>query len=86
MQPDTVTIRSLRNDVAAVIRRVEAGEQLDVTRHGERVARIMPLVETVQPLTVADYRTMARDLVPDLTFLDELREMRADVVRDPYER
>jgi hypothetical protein len=46
----------------------------------------MPLVETVQPLKVADYRTMARDLVPDLTFLDELREMRADTVRDPYER
>lgn len=39
----SVGIRELRDNVSAVIRRVAAGETIDVTDHGHPVARIVPL-------------------------------------------
>ena len=39
----TVTERQLRNDVAAILRRVEAGEHLIVTRNGTPVAELRPV-------------------------------------------
>lgn len=38
-----VTVRELRNDGARVLRRVERGESLVVTRDGEPVVRVVPL-------------------------------------------
>ncbi|MDQ6898490.1 MAG: type II toxin-antitoxin system prevent-host-death family antitoxin [Candidatus Dormibacteraeota bacterium] len=38
----SVGIRELRDNVSALIRRVAAGESIDVTDHGHRVARIVP--------------------------------------------
>lgn len=38
-----VTVRDLRNRSAEVLRRVENGETLTVTRDGEPVARVAPL-------------------------------------------
>lgn len=38
-----VSARDLSNDVSAVLRRVEAGEQLRVTVSGRPVARLVPL-------------------------------------------
>ena len=38
-----VPVRELRNDVSAVLRRVEAGESLRVTVRGRPVAAIVPL-------------------------------------------
>lgn len=40
---DTVASRELRNNTAGVLRRVAAGEQLDITVNGERRARLAPL-------------------------------------------
>ncbi len=37
--------RELRNDVGAVLRRVEAGETLRITVHGRPVAKLSPLTE-----------------------------------------
>jgi len=37
-----VGIRELRDNVSALIRRVAAGETIDVTDHGHPVARIVP--------------------------------------------
>jgi prevent-host-death family protein len=42
----SVGIRELRDTVSAVIRRVVAGEAIDVTDHGHPVARIVPLRTT----------------------------------------
>jgi prevent-host-death family protein len=36
-------IRELRNNLPAVIRRVRAGEGIEVTDHGHPVARIVPI-------------------------------------------
>jgi len=38
-----VPVRDLRNDVSAVLRRVEAGERLRVTVSGRPVAELVPL-------------------------------------------
>lgn len=39
----TVTEHQLRNDGAAILRRVEAGEHLTVTRNGTPVAELRPV-------------------------------------------
>ena len=38
-----VSVRDLRNNGAAVLRRVESGDRLTVTRDGEPVADLVPL-------------------------------------------
>jgi prevent-host-death family protein len=40
-----IPARDLRNDVSAVLRRVEAGERLRVTVSGRPVAELVPLAE-----------------------------------------
>lgn len=40
---ETISVRQLRNDVSAVLRRAEEGEVLIVTVSGRPAARIMPL-------------------------------------------
>lgn len=43
--PDRVGIRELRQNLSVYLRRVEAGETLDVTEHGRPVARLGPIHE-----------------------------------------
>src|SRR5215472_9373623 len=43
---DRVGIRELKQNSSAVIRRVTAGETIEVTEHGRPVARIVPLRAT----------------------------------------
>jgi prevent-host-death family protein len=50
MVPD-IPARDLRNDVSAVLRRVEAGETLRVTVSGRPVAELAPL--PVRPRTIS---------------------------------
>ncbi|MFT4298242.1 MAG: type II toxin-antitoxin system prevent-host-death family antitoxin [Aeromicrobium sp.] len=42
---EAISQRELRNDNAEVIRRVEGGESLTVTRRGVPVARLVPMTE-----------------------------------------
>ena len=38
----TATVRTLRNDYAKLLRRVEAGEEIAISRRGRIVARLLP--------------------------------------------
>ncbi len=38
----TATVRTLRNDYAKLLRRVETGEEIAISRHGRVVARLVP--------------------------------------------
>jgi prevent-host-death family protein len=38
----TATVRTLRNDYAELLRRVETGEEIAISRRGKIVARLMP--------------------------------------------
>ena len=40
---EQVGVRELRDNVSAILRRVAAGEAVEVTDHGHPVARIVPL-------------------------------------------
>ena len=54
---DTVGLRELRQDASELIRRVEAGEQIDITVAGRLAARIVP---------VAPKRWQTWDAIADL--------------------
>lgn len=82
---EAIPIRTLRNDVSQIIKRVEAGESFDVTRHGRRVARLAPAFEAPRPGTMADIDRLRADVGIDHDLLDLVMQLRSDS-RDPYER
>ena len=76
--------RQLRNETAALLRRVEAGEHLRITVHGHPVADLVP----VQRRTTFVPREQLEELRGLLDGDDELeRDIRDvdDAVRDPFE-
>jgi prevent-host-death family protein len=60
-----IPARNLRNDVSAVLRRVESGERLRVTLNGRPVAEIVPLPRRTRSL-------------PWNVFIDGAAQWRAD--------
>lgn len=89
----TIPQRELRNDVSAVLRRVEAGEEFVVTVSGRPVAELRP-VEGSRKGSVAAFVAALASLPPltederaGLEALDaEIREMRQDDRPDAWER
>jgi prevent-host-death family protein len=55
MADDVIPQRELRNDVAAVLRRVEAGERLTVSVRGRPVARLAPVGDPTELTTSARF-------------------------------
>lgn len=55
-----VTIRDLRNKGAQVIRQVQSGEHLTVTRDGDPVAQVIPLPR--RPVRIEDLITRRQNL------------------------
>ena len=47
MEPARIGIRRLRESLSEAIRRVRAGETLEVTDRGQPVARIVPIAEAL---------------------------------------
>lgn len=81
-----IALRELRNNTSEVLRRVEDGEELDVTVNGRAVARLVPLPRRRPYLTWDEIRANQSD--PRL--LAELRELLGDEttddIEDPWER
>ncbi|MEX2290223.1 MAG: type II toxin-antitoxin system prevent-host-death family antitoxin [Mycobacteriales bacterium] len=85
----TIPQRQLRNDVSAVLRRVEAGEEFVVTVSGRPVAELRP-VEARRPGSVAAFVAGLAERPPPtpaavaaLQRVDEqIREMRSDGADD----
>ncbi len=90
----TIPQRELRNDVSAVLRRVEAGEEFVVTVSGRPVAELRPVGGSRKGSVAAFVAALAEGppMTPEmragLEQLDaEIREMRHDGDdRDPWER
>ena len=72
----TVSVRDLRNKGAEVLRRVEAGEEITVTRDGEPVALLVPLDR--KPLSLAALIERRRHL-PKLDPMDLRRDIDATI-------
>lgn len=73
---EKVAHRELRNHSAEVLRRVEAGESLQITNRGRPVARLVPLEGTV----LGDLLSTggARPALANISTLTEIQRVRAD--------
>jgi prevent-host-death family protein len=61
--PDQIGIRELRNNLTATIRRVRAGETIEITQHRERVAVLTPArVDRIDQLHEASDITSGKPL------------------------
>jgi prevent-host-death family protein len=71
MTGSSVGIRELRQQASAVLRRVRAGEVVEVTEHGHPIARIVPIQPGFLEQLTVEGRASSRD--GDLLgLLDEL--------------
>lgn len=57
----TATVRELRNDYAKLLRRVEAGEEIVITRRGQSVARLVPEKRRTQKVDWTKSAAFQRD-------------------------
>jgi prevent-host-death family protein len=75
--------RDLRNRTAEILRRVEAGEEIEVLHHNRRVARLVPVRERRRWIPAAEVAQQLAALGPDSTGLrDELRGLLTDTTDD----
>jgi prevent-host-death family protein len=51
-----VGIKEVRNNLSELLKKVEAGEQITITRHGRPVARIVPEEYEVPPFDNSEFR------------------------------
>lgn len=79
---DDISVRDLRNDTGAVLRRVEAGETLIVHSNRRPVAQIVPLAGRPSWLPAAQFfsRVLAHQADPGLR--DDLAELQPDIIDD----
>lgn len=78
----TVPQRELRNDIAGVLRRAEAGEQMVITVSGRPVAELGPVKRT-RFVPGAQARAALTGLPKTRGLLDDLRQAGGGVV-DPW--
>jgi len=80
---EAVPARDLRNRTAEVLRRVEAGEEIEVLKDNRPVARIVPLKSRREWVLVAEIAHELARLGPDTTGLaEELRTTLTDTTED----
>jgi prevent-host-death family protein len=78
-----VPARDLRNHTAEVLRRVEAGEEIEVLKDNRAVAKIVPLSRRRRWLPAAEIGYELVRLGPDTTGLsEELRETLTETTDD----
>ena len=74
-----VSARDLRNHTAAILRRVEAGERLQVTVSRRPVAELAPLARQAW-ISGAAFERVLRDAPADRGLLDDLAPVREQTV------
>jgi prevent-host-death family protein len=78
-----IPARDLRNHTAEVLRRVEAGEEIEVLRDNRPIAKIVPLPRRRQWVPAAEVGYELVRLGPDSTGLaQELRETLTETTDD----
>ncbi|HET6732400.1 type II toxin-antitoxin system Phd/YefM family antitoxin [Mycobacterium sp.] len=79
----TVPARDLRNRTAEVLRRVEAGEEIEVLKDNRAVARIVPIKSRREWVPATEIAHELARLGPDTTGLnEELRATLTDTTDD----
>lgn len=76
-------MRELRNHTSDVVAAVRSGEAMTLTVNRERVADIVPHVEQRDPwVPSATLREIVREAVADPRLLDDLAEIRGQLLSD----
>lgn len=79
----SIPARDLRNHTAEVLRRVEAGEEIEVLRDNRPVAKLVPLSQRRTWIPALEVLRELQRLGPDPTGLaEELRETLTDTTDD----
>lgn len=78
----SIPARELRNDVSAVLRRVEAGERLTITVSGRPVADLVPLDTKPRFISREQFVAWFADAQADPGLADDLRELVPDTTDD----
>lgn len=80
-----VASRELRNDTAGLLRRVEAGERIVITRRGKPVADLVPHMTVRQPrgLTVEDVLKIRAITAGDPTFAADIERISGGTMGEP---
>lgn len=74
-----ISARDLRNHTAAILRRVEAGERLQITVSRRPVAELTPLARPMWSSGAA-FERILRDMPADRALLDDLAPLREQTV------
>jgi prevent-host-death family protein len=77
-----VAARELRNDISAVLRRVEQGERLRVTVSGRPVAELVPLAARTRWMTWDQFTRLFEHHRADAELSQELAELLPDTTDD----
>jgi len=77
-----IPARELRNDVSAVLRRVEAGERLRVTVSGRPVAELVPLPSKPTSIPWEQFRESLQGALADSGLTGQLAELIPDTTDD----
>ena len=82
----TITQRELRNDSGAVLRAVEAGEHMVITRSGVPVAELRPIARRRRAVPADEWRTRIGRLprVDPATLRADLDASLSQEIRDPF--
>ena len=83
---DEIPARELRNDVSAVLRRVESGEHLRVTIQGRPVADLIPLPMRPRSMRWDAFASALERARADSALADELRDLLPDTTDDVLPR
>jgi len=76
----SVSLADAKARLSELVSRAEAGEEIVVTRHGQPVARIVPVRVPKQPIpSMATFRaTMPRTRTPSAKLIRQLRDEESD--------
>jgi prevent-host-death family protein len=77
-----IPARELRNDVSAVLRRVEAGERIRVTVSGRPVAELVPLPRRPSFMAWEEFSARRDKSRADSELAKELRDLLPDTTDD----
>ena len=80
--PRTIPQRELRNDVASVLREVEAGATLHVTVRGRHVADLVPPDRRPSHLERQAVERIVADAPLDPAFVRDLNAVAGDTIED----
>lgn len=84
-----VAARDLRNNTAAVLRRVQDGEDVTITVHGQPVAKVVPIAHEQRWLTAREFIGHLSEFQADSKLREELAALideTTDDLADPWEQ